>query len=77
MALVRKSAPYPLTAYVSRRDEDGKDVRFFRILLMPNREVLPVCACLRAERQANRATAGSSSMMYTIGSDCIGQFSLS
>lgn len=39
MALVRKSAPYPLTAYVSRRDEDGRDVPWFRVFWAHSRQV--------------------------------------
>lgn len=31
IALVRKSAPYPLSALVHRRDDNGQDVPFFRI----------------------------------------------
>lgn len=39
MALVRKSAPYPLSARVHKRDDDGKDLPFFRIFWAHTREV--------------------------------------
>ncbi len=39
MALVRRSAPYPLSARVHKRDDNGQDVPFFRIFWAHTREV--------------------------------------
>lgn len=39
MALVRGSAPYPLSARVHKRDDNGQDVPFFRIFWAHTREV--------------------------------------
>jgi hypothetical protein len=39
MALVRKSAPYPLSARVHKQDENGRDLPFFRIFWAHTREV--------------------------------------
>jgi hypothetical protein len=39
MALVRQSAPYPLSARVHKRDANGLDVPFFRIFWAHTREV--------------------------------------
>lgn len=39
LALVRKCAPYPLSARVHKRDDNGQDVPFFRIFWAHTREV--------------------------------------
>ena len=39
MALVRTSAPYPLSARVHKRDDNGQDLPFFRIFWAHTREI--------------------------------------